>query len=256
MTEPVQPIRWREDASGAPDGVADALRTYAAARGSVQGRALLSERLAPLLATPAPSQRAIRSGRPWALTRLMMVVVVVVLASFVMMRSPRSKVSERSPHTSTQRAVVRDAAPAQLQAVRLVGPTSPPVVAPAQLTQQPSAAAAPAPDRARARPRRLSPAVARRVRTSPDAELELLRKAQQALTRMPSAAQAQLDAHARDYPDGLFVQEREMLRIELAVARGEHAQSRALARNFSKRFPGSTYQSRLELLLAHDSTIE
>jgi hypothetical protein len=104
---------------------------------------------------------------------------------------------------------------------------------------------------------RVEPAAAAvSVGAGPEAELALLRKAQQALSHAPRAAQTYLDAHASNYPDGLFVQEREMLRIELSVLDADHTRSQVLARSFVNQFPGSTYQARIDALLATDSKIE
>jgi hypothetical protein len=106
-------------------------------------------------------------------------------------------------------------------------------------------------------PRQVQPAV-RALSTAgtatPERELALLRKAQEALNRTPSEARVYLEEHARDYPSGTFEQEREMLFIELAVTQGERNHARWLARRFLTRFPGTTYQRHLETLLADDPT--
>jgi hypothetical protein len=95
-----------------------------------------------------------------------------------------------------------------------------------------------------------APLLAASISNSPERELELLRKAQEVLHRFPAVSEARLAEHARDYPHGVFEQEREMLRIELALARGERVRARELAQKFMTRFAGSTYQRRLEMLLA------
>jgi hypothetical protein len=253
MIEHVEPIRWRENPDGAPEGAAGALRTYGATRASARERELLAERLAPLLANPPQPARLSMVS-----TIARMAMAITVFVGFALSMRPQSHAPNRS-QPPVRRSLLADRQPAAA-----VGPAQPPTAAaePARVTavvDVPAPATRLVPRRASGRTGRPSrsaaPAVAKSI-ASPERELELLRKAQQALSRMPDTAEAYIAAHTRDYPDGLFVQEREMLRIELAVARGERAHSRQLARHFAQRFPGSTYQSRLDALLARDATID
>jgi hypothetical protein len=257
MTHPIEPIRWKDNPADAPRGAAEALCNYGAERCGAGERQRLSERLAALLATTEPASQDMRlrvnPDRIASIARIVSVVSLVVAATLALIMTlnhPHSALPTRRAPTPS----LREPRPARELPVRevLAAPSAAPLPTPANpvpVTDAPSARTI--------RPRyqtaqRLPPSAAVVART-PERELELLRKAQQAFNRKPSAAEAYLDEHARDYPEGLFVQERDILRIELATLRGERALARTLAQKFAARFPGSTYQRRLDPLLTHDA---
>jgi hypothetical protein len=258
MTHPIDPIRWKDNPADAPRGAAEALCTYGAERCGAGERQLLSERLAGLLATTKPAspdlQLRVNPDRVVSIARIISVVSLVAaatLALFVTVNRPH-------PALPTRRApspILREPRPTHELPVRevLAAPSAAPLPTPANRPPAIDGPSAPTIRRRFQNAQRLPPSAAAIART-PERELELLRKAQQAFNRKPNAAQAYLDEHARDYPEGLFVQERDILRIELAMVRGERALARTLAQKFAARFPGSTYQRRLDALLAHDAT--
>lgn len=84
----------------------------------------------------------------------------------------------------------------------------------------------------------------------PGAELELIARAQRQLERDPAAALAILQDHARRFPAGVFVQEREIMRIDAELARGQRALARERARSFTAAYPASPHRRRLQALLA------
>lgn len=83
----------------------------------------------------------------------------------------------------------------------------------------------------------------------PALEGPLLHEAQDALRSSPAAALAKTQEHAKKYPRGLFVQEREVIAIEALVALGRTGEAEARAARFDKSFPGSTHKRRIDTLL-------
>lgn len=83
----------------------------------------------------------------------------------------------------------------------------------------------------------------------PDLEAPLLRAAQDALRSNPGEALAKTQEHTRKYPRGLLVQEREVIAIEALMKLGRRDEAVARADRFSKSFPGSTHQRRIETLV-------
>jgi hypothetical protein len=100
--------------------------------------------------------------------------------------------------------------------------------------------------RERARPRSTAPA---RTVSSPEAELALLDRAQRALERDPATALALSEQHARDYPHGLFAQEREVLAIEALLKLRQRAAAVTRAEDFVKHFADSPHARRVRALL-------
>ena len=80
---------------------------------------------------------------------------------------------------------------------------------------------------------------------SPTAELELLRRAQTALNHSPKNALSLVKEHERDYPRGLFSQEREIIAVEANIKLGNLDNAYARAQRFLKQFPRSTHSPRM-----------
>lgn len=80
-------------------------------------------------------------------------------------------------------------------------------------------------------------------------ELELVQRAQAALASDPDRALELTREHARTYPKGELVEEREVLAVEALarLGRSEEASRRALA--FVRRFPQTPYAARLEMAI-------
>ncbi|MDH5676361.1 MAG: hypothetical protein OEZ06_29855 [Myxococcales bacterium] len=85
---------------------------------------------------------------------------------------------------------------------------------------------------------------------NPEAELELMTRAQRLARSQPAAALEVLSQHERDYPSGLLAQERDALRIDSLTLLGRRQQARRLARDFVTHYPSSPQRPRFEALLA------
>jgi hypothetical protein len=77
-------------------------------------------------------------------------------------------------------------------------------------------------------------------------EVSLLHQARKAAAREPESALQLLDEHARRFPSGLLVPEREVLAIEVLRRLGRDAEAERRLRRFEARYPGSIHLRRLE----------
>jgi hypothetical protein len=77
-------------------------------------------------------------------------------------------------------------------------------------------------------------------------ELDIIQRAQTALTSDPSRALAITNEHARAYASGEFVQEREVIAVEALVKMGEREEASRRALALAHRFPNTPYATRLE----------
>jgi RNA polymerase sigma-70 factor (ECF subfamily) len=144
-------------------------------------------------------------------------------------QAPRVEIKAPVAHIAPQ-------APAAIEAAPVVQPDPPPSE-PASVTKSVTKRAVRVTEHAESAP------------ASPEAELALLREAQSALNRSASAALTLADEHARLYPNGVFVQEREMLRIEAELTLGKRRDALERAHAFAERFASSTYRARIDRLL-------
>jgi hypothetical protein len=149
----------------------------------------------------------------------------------------------RQPHAASAAAVHAPASPA--------APAASPSPAPAPTAVGVDVARPVAPV-AHARRRRPSPPaerIAPAASADPQAELALLQRAQASLDRDASGALALAERHARDYPHGLFTQEREILAIEALLKLRQRPAALARATEFAQRYPNSPHARRVRALL-------
>lgn len=83
----------------------------------------------------------------------------------------------------------------------------------------------------------------------PDAELQLLERAQDALRTRPAEALALVDEHARRFPHGMLAQEREVIAIEALAKSGRKNDAKVRAAAFKTRFPSSSHARRIDALV-------
>lgn len=107
-------------------------------------------------------------------------------------------------------------------------------------------------------PEELAPAEAPRPRTrpspprfesDPEAELALIREAQDALRTSPARALALTDEHRRRFGDGALAQEREVVAIDALVRLGRRAEAGARAAELHRRWPRSAHGRRVDVLV-------
>lgn len=211
----------------------------------------LAQRLASQLAVPATPAPAVTSAAGLSTgVKLGTVVLAGLIATALMLRVGVDPTPQRAMERGAAKpAISRDAPHAAVPVV--AAPVTPPAAAP--VLRQP-----PAPQAARSvRSSRSAPAAA--SQPAPERELSLLQRSQAALDGDPAAALAHAERHARDYPEGVFAQEREMLAIEALLKLRDKRAAVARAARFVRRFPDSAHVRRVRALLARfpvaDATI-
>jgi hypothetical protein len=81
---------------------------------------------------------------------------------------------------------------------------------------------------------------------SGETEVELLERAQAALSERPRDALALTREHRRRFPRGVLVQEREVIAIDALKRLGEERAASDKAAAFEERYRGSVHQNRLD----------
>lgn len=124
----------------------------------------------------------------------------------------------------------------------VVAPANPQASPPQAVDAHPSAAPLPEPTEAETPSRRLEP----RRQDLLKAESALLMQARAQLrSGNPAAAQAALDRLQAQFPQGMLAQEREVLAIEVAFARGNVDAAKRRAKAFIKAYPKSPHSQKL-----------
>jgi hypothetical protein len=85
--------------------------------------------------------------------------------------------------------------------------------------------------------------------TDPEAELALLRRALASLPHHPKQSLDLVAEHERDYAQGIFGQEREVIAIDALLALQQTSAAEARARAFLARYPRSAHAPRIRTLL-------
>lgn len=80
----------------------------------------------------------------------------------------------------------------------------------------------------------------------PASEELLVHRARKAASREPATALRLLDEHAKRFPNGLLIPEREVLAIEVLRSLGRSAEAEQRLQRFQKRYPQSIHLRRLE----------
>jgi TolA-binding protein len=231
MTQP-SPPRWKDGCADCPAGAAEAVRSWGAERASPRELAELERRMTELRALGP--RRTLQRGHLGPLLWLSLMAASTGLL-WLWSSRPHEAPPRRAPSVSSVQPNV--AAPA---ATTMPTDAAPPQTA----TDAAPSSAPPLPPVKQHGPRAVI------AHGSSEDELALLARAQTALLNEPRSAAKHLNEHARNFPNGVFVQEREMLRIELAIAQHDDARATGLARAFAKHYPRSTYQQRITLLLS------
>jgi hypothetical protein len=80
-------------------------------------------------------------------------------------------------------------------------------------------------------------------------ETDLLRDARLVLDRSPAEALALTERHRREYPNGAFSQEREVIAITALARLGRTSDARGRAERFRTLYPSSPYNARIDALV-------
>jgi hypothetical protein len=183
-------------------------------------------------ATP-PMRLRVAPHRFWSRARAAAAAAIVF--SLGVAASAAWRMAERSePHPAPA---------ATPPAVRPAAPARPEAVDPPEIVEEP------APPTPTPTPRRPARAHARPDSMVPAAEIALLEKARAAIARRSfAAALIPLGEHARQFPAGHLLEEREALRIRALTGLDRRADARRAAAAFRARFPHSILLRRIDEL--------
>jgi hypothetical protein len=88
-----------------------------------------------------------------------------------------------------------------------------------------------------------------------ETEIDLLRRAQQAMPARPAEALLAAEEHRRHFQGGALAQEREVIAVSALVALGRRDEARTRARRFVEAYPRSAHRAGVEALV-RDSASE
>jgi hypothetical protein len=231
MNDSEDPSRFFDDPA-APAGLRAAFQQARADLGTDAQLARLSARLGPMLGAPvAPGPAASPSGA--GLTS----AAKAGLASLALIVAGGSAWLLSTSHVEVSPAPSAGKPSAPLAQVT----TSP--AAPAVVPEGPAPSFSAAPPELA--PSVTAEAPAKPVIAQPVSEAELLEQARSALKSDPARALARANEHARRFPRGVLVQEREVIAIKALRQLGRAADADKRADAFSKAFPGSAFQRKL-----------
>jgi hypothetical protein len=240
------PVRWRDD--GEWGTLAQDLAVSAGEGPSAEQQARLLSLLEPL-GEPVQVPAAVASGRPLALKFLLVAGILGLVALYLSLRGS----------SASEATVARDPSAHEVK--------ESPTVQPPQMTQSESAPHAsqaenpphaqsftPPAEGLRIRRKRSSPAVATTPSgpdnsADPTSELYLLTRARRVLLNDPARSLALIDEHTRDYPRGMFVEEREVLAVEALLRAGKEHEAKSRGASFLRSHPGSAHIVRIRELL-------
>ena len=249
MTEPDErePTRLSSAASDADPALRAAL---AAGRAEVPSEAQLSALAAKLgpLAIPAASGATLGA---WPVVAGLVAVIAVVAAVAVVAlngASPGHVGTVASADGAAADAAAADAA-ADAAAADAADAADAAAAVDAAAAAATDADAAPRPFRPHAVLAAAPPDAPLPLAADLEAELALLRAAQDALRTDAARALSLADEHARRFADGTLAQEREVVAIEALAALSRSAEARARAERFTARWPRSAHARRLAVVL-------
>jgi hypothetical protein len=239
-----------------------ALRALSREQGSFQQARALEQRLLATLGTEAlvaPAGAAsVSLGRQWWLLGIGVVLGMSVLIGrphrAALVHDERASAPRAEPVLAPQAQVAPAlvvSSPVALEAVVSIELARPqvtpaklaPLRTPRSRSAQPGTRRAVTPQ-ALAVPRALEVAVAR-----PEDELSLLQRSRASLRGDAATALQLTEQHARDYPAGLFVQERELLAIQALLKQRRDAEASARAERFVAAYSTSAYAARVREML-------
>jgi hypothetical protein len=237
VTEPDDPSRLF-DSSSAPEGLKSALRAAQADVGTDEQVARLARRLGPLLGVAGATGAAAGVGAA-AGSGTLGGAAKLGIAAVALLGAAGGAFLLFSPSPSPSAASGNSVAPAP--------PSLPAVsafVEPAPLAR-PSALPEPAPSQPPASAS-VTSVRDRPVAAPQPSEADLLEQARAALKSDPNRALERATEHARRFPRGVLVQEREVLAIQALRRLGRDAEADHRADAFAKAFPGSAFQRKLK----------
>jgi hypothetical protein len=251
------PVRWVQDGSGAPVELRKALRSAQTELGSREQVRRLAQRMEPELTrfnSSIPPGAALIGNHTTVFSIKTLLSVFAVAAAGVVAVSylrfgtpPASSVKNQQPASTKMSADATDKKP--IATARRTFD----LVIDAQEAERELAneVAKPTPKSIRRRAKPAAPITvpAPNMKLDPEDELRILQHAQDNLTIRPLSALQSSEQHLRDYPSGVFAQEREMIAIEALFLLNRVDQGVDRAKRFLEKFNNSTHAPRVRSLL-------
>ncbi len=245
-------MRWR-DAGAGPEGARELLRTARPPqRMTAPQRARSAARVSRLASIPLAASLALMWAKGIAAAAGIGVAGYVLATEIaprldVALDAPSVHVSARPPSPSAMRVLSHAPIPATEHSRE---PLATPPMAPSA-----SAGAWCAPPRAdSARPEATTAKIAPLATIAPmdplAREASLLESARAALSSEPARALELLNRHAREFPRGKLVLERELLAVEALHRMGRNAEARTRGASLVATDPSGPYAARVSSLLA------
>jgi hypothetical protein len=252
------PIRWSKEGSGAPRELLEALRSAQAQLGTRDQVHRMAQRLEPQIGklstsiAPGTTFLGNQSSIVSNLQTLLSVFAIAVSTTAVLWYLPSGSPAPAATPDKSAPVIKQSSRPAiahrtgetvELSSDTVVEERERPRVGPVRprsRTLQPL------------RPRHKQvPEV--KTRLDPEDELKILRAAQDDLVDRPIRALKRTEQHRRDYPSGVFAQEREMIAIEALFQLSRVNQGMNRAKRFLQRFGDSTHAPRVRSLLEEET---
>ncbi|MDD9933318.1 MAG: hypothetical protein OXT09_06940 [Myxococcales bacterium] len=244
MSRQRDPVRMSAIGGDAPPDLAAGIRSLRAERGSPPQLQALQRRLEGQLAQPS------YAGTDATTASLFPIQVLWLAGAAVIGLGVGIAVRDGGNHDRARTTMPTPPLPAA-PATQAAAPAPAEEPAPPPEAEAPALAATPESGHAQRRHRvRASSARSHAGPSRPEAELELLERAQAMLDREPRGTLRLVEQHAREHRRGVFVQEREVLRVEAELKLGRKGPALRHAREFIERFPRSPHARRVQALLA------
>jgi hypothetical protein len=239
MTDPKDPPRLLDPASGAPEGLRDVLGAAERDVGSPAQVARLSARLAPLLVAPAsaPIGKAPTGMSAAAKVGLSALALLLAGGGAWLLSTSQSATPPAPSLPGLPSVPETPSPPTPVQEQGAPAPaTPPPAPAPSEAASGAEAG----------KPEPPAGAIGEKQAPAQLSEAELLEQARAALRGDPGRALARANEHRRRFPGGVLVQEREVIAIKALRQLGRNAEADQRAAAFEKAFPGSAFQRKLK----------
>lgn len=272
----IDPPRWLEEGSDAPDEVRELLRH--APRSRALDRATLIATAVAVTGLGARPAIAVALAKLVALPQAVaalpiaakVVTSIAVMSAVAIVTVPQASPPRARPSAAATSAAATSASMPQAKAaaVPAVPPAPQPLVdaAPTPVPDESADGTTPSTTTPRAMRRLRAPALDRGANMSASAnlapatepaapvdtlaaEVASLDAARAVLGSAPARALHLADAHAAAVPDATLSAERELIAIDALLRLGRRAEARARADRLRTRYPGGLYESRLSALL-------
>lgn len=234
--------RWLTPDADVPDALREVLRSAAADEAGPErlaqfiGRAKSAIAVAP--AAPSPARFA--AGKSLAVLGAVAAGgALVAWLAFGSHADTRPHANDRAPSPASTDTAVAHVPRGPAPAPSAPSSSQPSAPAPVASLAAPASPAAPAPHSA------APPRTPRTPADTLDREVRLLQAARQLLDSDPAGALRLAEQHRARFPNGVLVQEREVLSIQALARQGRSDEATSRADAFRQHFPGSAHMDQL-----------